>query len=134
MRKIISILWFFMFVYTIAVCKQVKVIKEPKEEGKVCDLVLSLSVVRNADNYVRKATKGKRHLFTYVPIDPTKEDNYYYVYVAEDNGMSYHTHFIFLVDPKTYAIKYLDLVTNKRIPLKLCEKRLLNEYRINKYL
>ncbi len=134
MRKIILALWAFLLVFTSGYSKQEKVIKETKEEGKVCNLVLSLSVVRNADNYVRTVTKGKRHLFTYIQSDPTKEDKYYYVYVAEDNGMAYHTHFIFLVDPKTYTVKYLDLTTDKRIPLKLCEKRLLNEYQINKKL
>jgi len=132
MRRITSILLLLTLVYTTAVGKQEKVIKETKEESKVCDLVVSLSVVRNADNYVRKVTKGKRHLFAYIPSNPTKEDKYYYVYVAEDNGMSYVTHLIFLVDPNTYDIKYLDTETDMCIPLKLCEKRLLNEYRINK--
>jgi hypothetical protein len=132
MTRITSILLLLTFVYASAVGKQEKVIKETKKESKVCHLVLSLSVVRNADNYVRKVSKGKRHLFTYIASNPTKEDKYYYVDVAEDNGMADHTRFIFRVDPKTYAVKYLDLTTVKRIPLKLCEKRLLNDYSINK--
>ncbi len=38
---------------------QVKVIKETKQESKVCNLIASLPEVINADNYVKKMSKGK---------------------------------------------------------------------------
>jgi hypothetical protein len=111
----------------------VQFIKETKQGGEICDLILMLKVVKNADNYVRKVTRGKRHLFAYISDSPTPEDNFYWVKVAEDNRMSYVTHFTFRVDPKTYDIRYLDVMDDdKLIPLKQCSKRLMDEYRIHK--
>jgi hypothetical protein len=130
MRKVLSIIFSFTLFSVITAVGQVKVIKETTQESKVCNLILMLPVVRNADTYVKKVTKGKRHLFTSILSDPTKDDNYFYVKVAEDNGYSDHTHFIFLVDPKNYTIKYLDVATDKRIPLSQCSKKLLNDYRM----
>jgi len=112
-----------------AICtSQVKVIHATKEDDKIMDLVLMLPEVRNADNYVRRGTKDKRHLFTYVKSEPSNDNNFYEVVVAEDNGYAYHTHFIFLVNAKTYAVLYQDNVTDKLIPLKQCSKRLFKEY------
>jgi hypothetical protein len=130
MRKAVPIVCFFIFLFSIAAVGQVQVIKETKEGGKICDLILALNVVRYADNYVRKVTHGKRHLFAYISDSPTRKENFYWVKVAEDNGMSYVTHFTFRVDSKTYDIRYLD--DDKLIPLKLCSKRLMDEYRIHK--
>jgi hypothetical protein len=110
---------------------QVKIIKETKQESKVCNLIASLPEVINANNYVKKTSKGKRHLMTFIESDPTKETPYYWVKVAEDNGSTYYTHFNFYVTPKTYTIKYLDAITGKAIPLTQCSKKLLDEYKIN---
>jgi hypothetical protein len=132
MKKAIIIICLLSFSSNLITFGQITKIKKTKEEAKVCELIASLPVVVHADNYVRKVTKGKRHLFTYLDSGPTRDDNYYYVKVAEDNGMSYHTHFIFLVDPKTYAIKWLNTVTDERIPLKLCNKKLFDEYSFGK--
>jgi hypothetical protein len=133
MKKAGLILCFFILVLIIPAAGQVKVIKETKQESKICNLILMLPVVKNADNYVRKTSHGKRHLFTYISNEPTKADNYYWVCVAEDNGTSYYTYFTFLVAPKTYSILYLDVTNDdKRVPLKQCNKRLLNEYRVDK--
>ena len=110
---------------------QLRQAKETKEESKVCDLVARLPEVINADNYVKKVTKGKRHLFSYLASYPTKENPYYWVNVVEDNGTSLHAHFHFYIEPKTYKIMYLDAATDKTMPEKQCRKKLLDEYRIN---
>jgi len=96
----------------------------------VLNLVAKLPEVINADNYVKKVTNGKRHLFSYVASEPNKDEPYYFVKVAEDNGSAYHTHFIFYVQPKTYQIFYMDTAIDKLIPEKQCRKNFMNSYKI----
>jgi hypothetical protein len=105
--------------------------KETKKESKIVDLVASLPEVINADNYVKRITKGKRHLVSFLADHPIKGNPYYHVEVAEDNGMNYYIHFNFFVDRKTLAVKYEDTMDDgKLIPEKECRKKLMDEYRI----
>jgi len=105
-------------------------VKISKEGEKALDLVAKLPEVINADNYVKKVTNGKRHLFSYLASEPNKDEPYYLVKVAEDNGSAYYTHFIFYVQPKTYQIFYMDTVADQLIPEKQCRKNLMNSYKI----
>ena len=100
-----TLILFFLAISSIFAFAQVTEIKLTKEEDKVTDFVANLPVVTHADNYVRKVSKGKRHLSMLFVRDPTPGDNYYEVDVVEDNGSTYYTHLIFLVAPKTYAVK-----------------------------
>jgi len=68
MKKAIWIVCFLTFLSALSAAGQMTVVTETEQEGKVCDMILALKVVRNADNYVRKVTHGKRHLFTYISI------------------------------------------------------------------
>jgi hypothetical protein len=88
-----------------------------RQEDKAAELVLKLPEVIKADKQCRRLSKGKRHLITYVPDDPTPGDNYFQVFVAEDNGTAYHTWFIFGVKLATYKIYYCDRNTGDYIPL-----------------
>lgn len=109
---------------------QITYIKESKGGSKATDLIAGLPEVINADNYVKRVTKGKRHLFNYLASEPTKDMPYYWVKVVEDNGVARHAHFHFYVQPKTYKIFYLDILTDKMIPEKQCRKKLLADYPI----
>jgi len=91
-------------------------------ESKIMDVILFLPEVRQADTYVIKHSYHKRHLQVYINERPDKKDGDYRVMVAEDNGYIYHTHFIFLVNGKTLAIKYSDVVTGEDIPLEVLRK------------
>jgi|SRR6185437_7851726 len=86
-------------------------------ESFAVDTVLQLPEVRTADAYVRRATKGKRHLFSMVYGEPDKEHPYYWVAVGEDNGMSFVTHFGFQVYINGGEILYLDNDTGNAIDL-----------------
>ena len=105
-------------------------VKISKEGEKVLGLVAKLPEVITADKYVQKVTKGKRHLFRYLASEPTKEEPYYDVKVAEDNGSAYHTHFIFHVQPKTHKIFYMDTATGKLLPEEQCREKLMQNYTI----
>jgi hypothetical protein len=130
LMKILLSLSILISFFASRVTSQTIVVKETKEESKVCNLISRLPEVINADNYVKKATKTKRHLFSYLASAPTQDVPYYWVKVAEDNGATYHAHFHFYVEPKTYRIFYLDIVTDKILPESKCRKRLIEEYRI----
>lgn len=130
MKVSLSISLFFLLLIFSA-SGQTTYVKETKKESKAVDLVARLPEVINADNYVKKVSKGKRHLVSYLASGPTKEYPYYWVKVVEDNGASYATHFNFYVDTKTYAIKYDDAMADGRlISERKCRKRLMDEYRI----
>jgi hypothetical protein len=91
-------------------------------ESKVMDLILFLPEVRQADAYVIKHSHHKRRLQVYINECPEKKGGDYRVMVAEDNGYTYHTHFIFLVNSKTLTIKYSDVVTGEDMPLEVLRK------------
>ncbi|TWJ00834.1 hypothetical protein JN11_02094 [Mucilaginibacter frigoritolerans] len=95
-----------------------------QKEDKICDLIASLPEVIKADNYMIKTTKGKRHLQTYIEDRPRKDGKYYQLTVSEDNGMNMVPHFKFMVDSKTYAIYYWDVINDKLIPLAKWRKQL----------
>jgi hypothetical protein len=95
-----------------------------QKEDKICDLIASLPEVIKADDYIIKNTKGKRHLQTYIEDRPGKEGKYYQLTVSEDNGVNLVPHFKFMVDSKTYAIYYWDVMNDKLIPLAKWRKQL----------
>ena len=87
------------------------------EEDQVVSLIMNLDEVKRKDSLVKKESKGKRNLSTYVETPPTAADPYYWVKVAEDNGGSYVTYYSFGVQAKTHAIKYYDVVQDSLISL-----------------
>lgn len=91
-------------------------------ESKIMDLILSLPEVKQANAYVVKHSHGKRHLFDYIHMRPDNKDGDYWVKVCEDNGGSYATHFNFIVNGKTFAIKYMDTMTSEEVPLEVIRK------------
>ena len=128
--KILLFLSLLLLLNSPDVSSQTIVVKETKEESKVCNLIARLPEVINADQYIKKVTNGKRHLLSYLGSKPTKVEPYYIVKVAEDNGSSYHTHFIFYVQPKTYQIFYMDTAAGRLSPEKQCRRKLISNYLI----
>ena len=86
-------------------------------EDKIMDKVLDIPEVKEEAKYVENKSNGKRHLSDVICQRPTKKEPYYQVKVWEDNGVSYATYFIFLVNPKTLSIKYYDTVNDTAVDL-----------------
>jgi hypothetical protein len=96
--------------------------KLEKQEDKICDMIASLHEVIKTDNYCKKSSKSKRHLVTFVAQEPTIDENYYLVKVAEDNGSSFHAWYLFIVYLETYRVEFYDTVNDKYISLKVWRK------------
>ena len=128
--KVLSSLSLFFSLSIFSAFGQTTYVKTTNEENKAVGLVARLPEVIDADNYVRKASKGKRHLVSFLASHPTKDVPYYWVKVVEDNGGAFHAHFHFYVEPKSYKIFYLDIVTDKIIPEKQCRKKLMADYSV----
>jgi len=93
--------------------------KLTQKDEKVLDMIASLPEVVRADKYIIKVTNHQRHLETYIDSKPTKQDNRYWLTVAENNGINLVPHFKFFVDAKTYVISYWDVSNDKTIPLRV---------------
>jgi hypothetical protein len=61
------------------------------------DTILRLPEIMEDNAYIKRETKGKRHLFGMIYGDPDSLHPYYWVVIGEDNGMSFVTHFTFFV-------------------------------------
>jgi hypothetical protein len=97
-------------------------------EDEAVNLITKLDEVRRKNELVVKESKRKRHLSTYVETPPTTEDPNYYVKVAENNGGSYVTYYIFAVNGKTSAISFYDVLNDKLLPLNTWRRTIpLNE-------
>ena len=88
-----------------------------KEEDIVVNLIMNLDEVKHKSAQVVKASKGDRHLSTYIEIRPTVTDPYYSVKVAEDNGGSYVAYYSFAVHSKTHEIAYYDVIRDSLISI-----------------
>jgi hypothetical protein len=67
-------------------------------ESYAMDTVLGLPEIKEDDAYIRKTTKGKRHLSSMIYRESDSLHPYYWVVVVgEDNGMSFVTRFTFYV-------------------------------------
>jgi hypothetical protein len=86
-------------------------------ESYAIDTVLGLPEIREANAYMRRATKGKRHLFSMIYGDPDSLHHYYYLVVEEDNGMCFVTHFTFYVYTNGRKILYHDNFSDSTIDL-----------------
>ena len=90
---------------------------ENKTEQKVIDEVWKLKEVIELDATIRKKTNEQRGLSTFIASEPSDDQEYYGVSVAEDNGASYATYFQFHVYPD-FSIRYYDVVEDQERSLK----------------
>ncbi len=86
-------------------------------EDEAVNLIKNLEEVERKNKLVVKDSQGKRHLSTYAETLPTPKDPNYYVKVAEDNGGSYVTYYIFAVNSRNKAISFYDVLNDKLLPL-----------------
>lgn len=87
-----------------------------KEESKIWDTIFKLPEVKSRIKYVDSVTKGKRQLQVWTYSKPNKKDNYYWIKVSEDNGITTVAHFNFFVYPNN-EIKYFDTVNDSVLSL-----------------
>jgi hypothetical protein len=88
-----------------------------KPEDEVVNLIMNLEEVKRKTAQVKKLSKGKRTLMTYVETPPTGKDPNYWVKVSEDNGGSLVAYYTFAVDAKTHRIAYYDDIDDTTISL-----------------
>ncbi len=86
-------------------------------EDEAVNLIKNLEEVKRKNELVVKDSQGKRHLSTYTEMLPTSKDPNYYVKVAEDNGGSYVTYYIFAVNSRSEAISFYDVLNDKLLSL-----------------
>ncbi len=86
-------------------------------EDEAVNLIKNLEEVKRKNELVVKDSQGKRHLSTYTETLPTSNDPNYYVKVAEDNGGSYVTYYIFAVNSRNKAISFYDVINDKLLSL-----------------
>jgi hypothetical protein len=123
--KHLTLLSFAVFTAYIATAQNSQV---PKQEKKVMQLVASLPEVMKANRYIIKHSHGKRQLTTEIESEPSAEHPYYHLSVSEFNGSTLVSHFHFLVDAKTYEIRYWAVGEDKVLSLSNWRKRHYRDY------
>jgi len=98
------------------------------EERKVLKLINALPEVVRENNF-RKKSHYKLFLGAYIQNRPDKERSYYQVSTSENLGFQLRTYDWYEVDPKTWTIRYEDIVTGKTISLKEWRKRLARNHK-----
>ena len=114
MKKLITLLVLLVLNVTL----KAQTIKQDPTLNKVMNAIINLKEVKARAQYVKKQTKGERHLEYIVDSEPSKLKPYYTINVGEDNGGAIHYHFFFLVYPKTMFIKVIDEISGKTMDIK----------------
>jgi len=96
-------------------------------ENKIVDTIFKLKEVKQRASYIKKVTKGKRHLSIFIEGEPSQENPYYWIKVWEDNGSNFVTHFHFFVYPNPFEIKFYDVVTDTAISLEEWRRQMKNQ-------
>jgi hypothetical protein len=92
-------------------------------EKKVLKLINDLPEIKREN--ARRQKVGVKHLLkAFIQNTPTKEKNYYSVSVGEDLGFQLRTYDWYTVNPKTFVVKYEDMIEGKTISLAEWRKRL----------
>lgn len=92
-------------------------VKVSKQENKLIDQVWKLPEVKDLSDKIEKESKGKRHLVGRISSEPSDDQEYYGVSVAEDNGQALATYFEFRIYPDN-QIYYYDVVEDRELSLK----------------
>lgn len=85
-------------------------------EDQIIDKVYDLPEVQELEASVRKKSGGKRNLSLRISSEPSDDQEYYGVTVAEDNGAALATYYEFRVYPD-FSIRYYDVVEDRDISL-----------------
>lgn len=90
--------------------------KKLSVEDQIIEKVYAINEVQELENSVRKKSGGKRNLSLRISSEPSDDQEYYGVTVAEDNGASLATYYEFHVYPD-FDIRFYDVVEDAEITL-----------------
>jgi len=93
--------------------------KTTPERAKVIHLVASIREI-NADQ--RYFDKNHLKMVIYIDKIPTEKDNNYRVIVGQDQGWRVENRYYFVVNARTFSIKYWAVIEDKEISLSLWRK------------
>ena len=92
-------------------------VKVSKTEDKLIDEIWKLPEVQALSDKIDRESKGKRHLVGRVSSEPSDDQEYYGISIAEDNGEALATYFEFRIYPDK-SIYYYDVVEDQELTLK----------------
>lgn len=90
--------------------------KKLSVEDQIIEKVYAINEVQELEASVRKKSGGKRNLSLRISTEPSDDQEYYGVTVAEDNGASLATYYEFHVYPD-FDIRFYDVVEDAEITL-----------------
>lgn len=117
-RMVIAVL----LTFSIGAFGQKPTVRRTVTKEMAIEMVMQLHEVKEAKAYVLRHSRDKRKLLPMIYGEPTKEQPYWWVVVGEYNGMSFVTHFGFLVYIRTRKIYYYDALEGKSIDLQTWRK------------
>lgn len=88
-----------------------------KTEDKLIDEIWKLPEVQALSDKIDRESKGKRHLVGRISSEPSDDQEYYGISIAEDNGEALATYFEFHIYPDN-SIYYYDVVEDLELTLK----------------
>lgn len=89
---------------------------EMTQEDQIIDKVYNLPEVKELESSVRKKSGGKRSLSLRVSSEPSDDQEYFGITVAEDNGAALATYYEFHVYPD-FDIRFYDVVEDQELSL-----------------
>lgn len=92
-------------------------VKISKTEDKLIDQIWGLPEVQALSDKIERESKGKRHLIGRVSSEPSDDQEYYGISIAEDNGEALATYLEFRIYPDN-SIYYYDVVEDQELTLK----------------
>lgn len=92
-------------------------VKISKTEDRLIDEIWELPEVKALSDKIERESKGKRHLVGRISSEPSDDQEYYGISIAEDNGEALATYFEFRIYPDN-SIYYYDVVEDQELSLK----------------
>jgi hypothetical protein len=92
-------------------------VKVSKTEDKLIDQIWKLPEVQALSDKIDRESNGKRHLVGRISSEPSDDQEYYGISIAEDNGEALATYFEFRIYPDN-SIYYYDVVEDQELTLK----------------
>lgn len=92
-------------------------VKISKTEDNLIDEIWRLPEVKALSDKIERESKGKRHLVGRISSEPSDDQEYYGISIAEDNGEALATYFEFHIYPDN-SIYYYDVVEDQELTLK----------------
>lgn len=98
------------------------VVSISQTENELIDLVWKLPEVQSLSKELETKSKNKRHLSMRISSEPSDDQEYYGITVAEDNGLALATYYEFHVYPGN-EIRYYDAIEDQELTLEEWRKK-----------